>query len=272
MGLRLGRLPGRFASDRGEKMTDEQQKGYSVEIPDEAVQDALDSVDRRAKSKTAGGQQAEIEIPVQVEPDDGERPDDSRPAEVGRGPSRQELIEALRKSRDEAKAARDRMLRALADADNQRKRLVKEKQEIIKYNQESLMRDLLVPLDNLERTIEHIPSAADDPAVEALRQGVTMVLRQFEETLAKHHLTGFSALGQKFDPALHEAIQRVEDPQVEPGTVIGEMHRGYKLHDRLLRPALVSVACREGQGDQEPGEAPQADAQPVDDDRDLPDE
>ncbi len=228
-------------------MGDRDKKGYTVEIPDEAVNDALHSVVKRSESKessadgTAGERRQAIEIPVEVEPAEDEADSPRR-----RGPSRQELTAALQKSRDEAKAARDKMLRALADADNQRKRLVKEKQEIIKYNQEGLLRDLLVPLDNLERTLEHIPQDKGDPAIESLREGLTMVLRQFEETLTKHSLRGFSALGQKFDPALHEAIQRVENPDAEPGTVLAEMHRGYKLHDRLLRPALVTVACRAG--------------------------
>jgi molecular chaperone GrpE len=232
-------------------MSDQEKKGYSVEIPDEAVQDALESVDRHTHQKVSpdedlkpASEKPSFDIPLEVEPDGDEADDPGR-----RGPSRQELTEALQKSREEAKAARDKMLRALADADNQRKRLVKERQEIIKYNQESLMRDLLVPLDNLERSIDHIPKGNSDPAIESLREGVTMVLRQLEETLAKHDLHGFSALGQKFDPAIHEAIQRIEDSEVEPGTVLTEMHRGYKLHDRLLRPALVSVACRVGEGD-----------------------
>ncbi|HUU02802.1 MAG TPA: nucleotide exchange factor GrpE [Myxococcota bacterium] len=260
-------------------MGDHDKKGYTVEIPDEAVKDALHSVVRRAQSKvsSADGSAGEIgqaiEIPVEIEPAEDEADSPRR-----RGPSRQELTAALQKSRDEAKAARDKMLRALADADNQRKRLVKEKQEIIKYNQEGLLRDLLIPLDNLERTLEHIPEGNGNPAIESLREGVTMVLRQFEETLTKHSLQGFSALGQKFDPALHEAIQSVESPDVEPGTVIAEMHRGYKLHDRLLRPALVTVACRVGESDAADGgdqvrKAPETEeAKAEDDNPDLQDE
>ncbi|RLB59119.1 MAG: nucleotide exchange factor GrpE [Deltaproteobacteria bacterium] len=216
----------------------EDNKGVTADIPAEAVEQALQSVARRP----AAGEKGEgTEIPVVVE---GDEPDGRQQ----RGPSREELTAALEKSRAEAKAARERMLRALADVDNQRKRLARERQEIIKYGQEGLLRDLLVPLDNLERTLAHVPGDNDDPAVVALRDGLAMVIKQFEDALARHGLQPFSALGKPFDPQRHEALQQVEDAECEPGTVIGEIHRGYLLHDRLLRPALVNVACAPAAG------------------------
>ncbi len=157
------------------------------------------------------------------------------------GPSREELIEAFNKSREEAKALRDKMLRVMADADNQRKRLAREREEIIKFGQEKLMRDLIVPLDNLERSLSHLPTEGVDPALAALRDGVAMVLRQLLDTLAGYGLRGFSALGQAFDPNLHEAVDKLEDAERPPDTVISEISKGYMLHDRLLRPALVTV-------------------------------
>ena len=238
-------------------MSDEEQKGYTAEIPDEAIAEALQSVEKRKKKpdppaagQDTGQEEEVIEVPVEIAESEGEEGTGAR----RRGPSAEELAEALQKAREEAKAARDRMLRALADADNQRKRLAKEKQEIIKFSQEGLMRDLLVPLDNLERTLEHVPHDSGNPTLDSLRQGVEMVLKMFEEVLQRHDLKGFSAVGQKFDPALHEAVSRVEDPEADEGTVVSELHRGYMLHDRLLRPALVTVACAPGQGDTPPEE------------------
>jgi molecular chaperone GrpE len=237
-------------------MVDQENKGYSVEIPEEAVQEALKSVEKHGKrdKSSDSGQVREggVEIAVEVAPEKEPGLASKEEPEERTGPSRQELIDTLEKAREAANAARDRMLRALADADNQRKRLAKEKQEIIKYNQEQLLRDLLPPLDNLERTVAHIPTDSDDPAIQSLQEGVTMVLRQFEEILARYELRGFSAVGLPFDPALHEALNRVEDSEVEPGTVMSEMHKGYMLHDRLLRAALVTVACTPGEADAEP--------------------
>ena len=82
-----------------------------------------------------------------------------------------------------------------------------------------------------------------------------MVLKQFQDTLEKHGLTSFSALGESFDPSRHEALGKKETDQAAPGTVLEEMHRGYMLHDRLLRAALVIVAC-------EPGECAEAEDSP----------
>lgn len=233
-------------------MSDEENKGYTVEIPDDAVQEALDSVDRNKQAR-ASGDDEETVVAVELDAPDENRTDDpsseggSEPTEEPRGPSRKDLIQTIDKLRAEAKAARERMLRIAADADNVRKRALKERQEAIKFGQEQLMRDLLVPLDNLERTLAHLPADSPDPAMQAWREGIEMVQLQFQEALAKHHLTSFSAMGQPFDPARHEALNRVEREDVEPGTVVEEMQRGYLLHDRLLRPALVGVACAPGE-------------------------
>jgi molecular chaperone GrpE len=134
------------------------------------------------------------------------------------------------------------MLRVAADADNLRKRALKERDEAIKFSQEGLFRDVLPVLDNLERTLAHIPKESTDPALKTLTEGVGMVLRQLTDVLAKHNLRGFSALGEPFDPNRHEAISQMPSADHPPGTVMTMLHRGYTLHERLLRPALVVVA------------------------------
>jgi len=210
-------------------MSENDQKTFSADIPEDAIQEALESVDR----KDAAPVEEEAVVEVEVEPAGGEAGTDLAPE--------------LEKARQEAKEAKERMLRVAADADNTRKRALKERDEAIKFGQEGLLRDLLTALDNLERTLNHIPEGSQDPVVEGLREGLGMVLKQFQDTLARYDLNGFSSVGEMFDPNRHEALSRKETDEVKPGTVLEEMHRGYLLHDRLLRAALVIVACEPGE-------------------------
>jgi molecular chaperone GrpE len=224
-------------------MSENDQKNFSADIPEDAIQEALESVDRKEEAPA----EEETVVEVEVEPAGEE-------ADAGSG-----LAQELKKARAEAKEAKERMLRVAADADNTRKRAIKERDEAIKFGQEGLMRDLLTALDNLERTLDHIPEDNDDQVVSGLRQGLSMVLKQFQDTLARYNLIGFSSVGEMFDPARHEALSKKETDQSPPGTVLEEMHRGYMLHDRLLRAALVIVACEPGECavDDEPDEAPE---------------
>ncbi len=235
-------------------MDEESEKGFVVDIPEDAINDAVQSVEKRlnkkaVKSDSELDENADGEV-IEVEIETDNRPIDA--SETGSaGPSRDELVDALQKAREEAKAARDRMLRALADADNQRKRLRKERDDIILYGQEGLIRDFLPALDNLDRTVAHLPQDSKDPSVKSLIDGLAMVQRQFEEILGKHNLQGFVSVGENFDPNRHEALNQVETSEHVPGTVISEMHRGYLLHNRLLRAALVSVAVAPNDNDEE---------------------
>ncbi|MBW1806745.1 MAG: nucleotide exchange factor GrpE [Deltaproteobacteria bacterium] len=237
-------------------MSEQDQKGYTVEIPDEAIKDALESVNKKSKPSdpeataddSSQAPDPEKEIEVQVEVSEEKSIDEERT-----GPSRQELINALEQAREAARVARERMLRGLADADNQRKRLVKERQEIVKFSQEGLLRDFLIPLDNLERTLEHIPQDTQDTTLKSLVEGLKMVVHQFTETLSKHDLTSFNSVGELFDPSRHEALSQTETSEYDPGTILTELHRGYMLHDRLLRAALVTVACKPGEGSNNEG-------------------
>jgi molecular chaperone GrpE len=225
-------------------MSENDQKSFSADIPEDAIKEALESVDRKVEAP------AEEETVVEVE------------VEPGGEESGADLAEALEKARQEAKEAKERMLRVAADADNTRKRAIKERDEAIKFGQEGLLRDLLTALDNLERTLNHIPEDSQDQVVQGLRQGLIMVLKQFQDTLARYDLTGFSSVGEMFDPARHEALSKKETDESPPGTILEEMHRGYMLHDRLLRAALVIVACEAGEcsADEESEEAPEGTA------------
>jgi len=131
---------------------------------------------------------------------------------------------------------RDRSMRTLADFDNFRKRADRERQELKKYALVEPLRDFLEIMDNLDLALAAAGSADD------LKRGVEMIHRQMADLLRRFGVQEVQALGQPFDPALHEAVSREEDPEVKAPTVTGEMRRGYRIHDRLLRPAMVKVS------------------------------
>lgn len=141
---------------------------------------------------------------------------------------------------------RDRSVRTLADFDNYRKRVARERREERRYAAADLIRDLLAVADNLERALS-AEGGADD-----LKQGVELIYRQLGETLKRHGVERVAALGEPFDPLVHEAVARYEDEGVSEPLVSEEMQSGYLLYDRLLRPAMVRVAMPVD-GEEEPG-------------------
>lgn len=147
--------------------------------------------------------------------------------------------EIARDLTDKAKESHERMLRAAADLENFRKRSIKEKDELQKFGIEKLLKDFLPILDNLERALEHAKSNGD---FESLRQGVAITHKLFGDTLSRHGVRTFASVGKAFDPRLHEALQQVETNDLPPNHVLSEIIKGYCLHDRLARPALVVVS------------------------------
>jgi molecular chaperone GrpE len=150
----------------------------------------------------------------------------------------------------ELSEAKDHLLRERAELENFKRRMQREKNESLRYASEHLLRDMLPVLDNLERAVEaassaeaHSPDAAVQEArVDSLVTGVKMVLHQFRETLARFGVTRIESTGQHFDPSHHEAVAHVETDQQPAGAVVDEHASGYRLHERLLRPAQVTVA------------------------------
>ncbi len=140
---------------------------------------------------------------------------------------------------EEIGVLQDRLLRMAAETENIRKRLEREKAEGISYANESLLRELLPVIDNLERAIEHAENEADEGT---LLEGVRMTLKGFLAAVAKYGCTPFEALGKPFDPNYHEALMQQESADYPEGTVMKELQRGYMLNDRLLRPASVIVS------------------------------
>ena len=137
---------------------------------------------------------------------------------------------------DEAREYRDRYMRTLADFDNYRKRADREKTEFFKYALVAPMKDILPVLDNFDRALEHAEEEDD------FHKGVLLIYKQLYEVLQKHGLRPIEEVGVRFDPNFHEGVIREEDASVPSHTVVAVLQKGYFLHDRLLRPALVKVA------------------------------
>jgi molecular chaperone GrpE len=145
----------------------------------------------------------------------------------------------LDKAKEDLAKAKDALLRTAADFDNYRKRQRREMDEMKKFATEKVLLDLLPALDNLQRALA-ASAQAKDPS--SLLQGVKMVADQFRSALEGHGLKGFESVGQSFDPTKHEAISEREDGEAKAGTVVEEFQRGYMLHERVARPAMVVVA------------------------------
>lgn len=124
-----------------------------------------------------------------------------------------------------------------AEFENYKKRMIKERSDLIKFGWESVARDLLEVIDNLERALAHMPATTD----KTLSEGLKMVFRQFRATLEKQGVQAVATLKHAFNPELHEAVS-TEDSEHPAGTVVQEHTAGYTLHGRLLRPARVVVS------------------------------
>jgi molecular chaperone GrpE len=150
-----------------------------------------------------------------------------------------ELEAALAAAREEARTSHDRWLRERADLENLKKRMAREKSEAVRFGIEALVKDLLPAVDNLERALSHAQSGGNG---KPLRDGVELVLKSILDVLQRHGVTRVEARGERFDPAHHEAVAHVESAQHAAGQVVEEHQPGYRLHERLLRPALVTVS------------------------------
>jgi molecular chaperone GrpE len=201
-----------------------------VTNPSEANEVALDlddqNADLEAVMRDAVAAVEGVESGARTDP-----PGDGGTAEVAR--LRQEIADL-----------RDRSMRTLADFDNFRKRAERERQELKRYALLEPLREFLTVADNLDLALSAQGSADD------LKRGVEMIHRQMNELLRRFGAVEVPAVGQPFDPTVHEAVSREESAEVKSPTVVAELRRGYKMHDRLLRPAMVKVAV--------PAEAPRS--------------
>jgi molecular chaperone GrpE len=152
-----------------------------------------------------------------------------------------DLGEEIRQAEEDAKKHYDKLLRVMAEFDNFKKRMSKEKDELVRYGNEKLLADLLPALDDLDRVFEHIaPDAPEE--VKNIADGIDIARKSLRATLEKYDLKEVAAQGEPFDPAVHEAIATVASDAFAPNTVMVVHRKGYKLGTRLVRPAMVTVA------------------------------
>jgi molecular chaperone GrpE len=147
-------------------------------------------------------------------------------------------------------AEKDRFVRLYAEFENYKKRSAREIQEYRKYANETLIREILPIIDNLERAIHSSDVVSEDPS--CIVQGVDMTLREILRVLEKFHVQPIKSIGEPFDPNFHEAVGKEPSDEYGEGKVVKEYQRGYLLHDRLVRPAMVVVSAGGPAGAPEP--------------------
>jgi molecular chaperone GrpE len=150
-------------------------------------------------------------------------------------------LEALRAKALKADEHWERLLRNTAELDNFKKRAARDRQEAIKYANEGLLQKLIPALDNFEMALAATSNGTEATA-DSIKTGVTMILSQLRQALAEAGLEEVDAAGQAFNPAWHEAVSQQESTEVAEGHVLQQIRKGYKLRERLLRPAAVIVA------------------------------
>jgi molecular chaperone GrpE len=153
--------------------------------------------------------------------------------------TKSELLEKIDELQEESKKNFDIYLRSQAEIENIKKRNKKDKEDWIKYANETLIKEMLPVIDNLEKAISH---SQNENSIAALKEGVALTLKGFMDTLKKSGLEEVKAQGEPFDPSFHQAVSQQEDNNVEPGIILEELQKGYTLNERLIRPAMVVVS------------------------------
>lgn len=254
--------------------------GYKTDLPEDLLDAALDAVDKRStpnESASAEDLGIEIEVsePAPAGSDDADdagdtaqaadpAPDDDReeaggddeggddetePEElsvsdlIAAGKVPPKVVEFLEAEQERARAAQERMLRALAETENVRRRLARQKDEAVKHANDGLLKELLPVLDNFELSLQH----SDTENAERLREGVELILRQWYKVFEKIGAKPIeAAVGTSFDPSVHEAVMQDNDVDLPQGRISKILQTGFLYHERLLRPTMVAVSTGEG--------------------------
>lgn len=197
---------------------------------------------KKKKGEAAGKSgRKKIEIVEDVKAEATEEPKaEESPKEVEPEPTELEILQReLEEKGKLAEEAEDRLLRLGAEFENYKKRMEKEKADHIKYGNERFAKEILPVLDSLERAVEH---AEDGPDAKVIVDGITLILDQLRKCLEGFDVKHIVAMGEKFNPNLHEAVSQVESPDHDEGVVMAEVQKGYMIRDRLLRPSCVVVS------------------------------
>lgn len=169
--------------------------------------------------------------------------------EQNEGEEPEEALSEIDKLAREKDDYYDRLLRTQADFDNYRKRVQKERANLLRYGAESSLREILPVVDNIARAVDS--ARAHEDSNSQLREGIELILTQFLGILEKLGVKPIETIGHPFDPNKHDGLLRVHAPDAEEGAVVDEIRKGYYLHDKVLRPAQVTVGTHEPV--QEPG-------------------
>ena len=193
-------------------------------------------------------------IKVKIESDDSEipkadTPEDEKTESVPEAETPQTPEEKLEQAQAEAADAQDRFLRASAELENYKKRTQKEMAEFKRFANASLVKEVLGIVDNLERAVESSNGTNDK---EQLAQGLDLTLKELHKIFKTYHVTPVEALGQKFDPRYHQAMMQEESEDHPENVVTRDLQKGYMIHDRLLRPAMVVVSKAASDARQDP--------------------
>jgi molecular chaperone GrpE len=171
-------------------------------------------------------------------PSEGDQKELSKPHKKARK-KQEDFRGKFEEKEKEAKENYDRWLRAVAELENYKKRMAKEKLDLSKYANEQLLKEILPIVDNLERAIEH---SHNPKGSKALYDGVKMIAKQLLTVLEKFGIRRIEALNEPFDPNYHEAMMQLETQEHKENIVVRELEKGYLLHDRLIRPSKVAIS------------------------------
>ena len=197
--------------------------------------------------------QEKLELPEEARDDNGvtappaEQPEtdltdqetEESPENIQQNEEVTSLNDQLLEKTEELHALNDKYLRLAAEFDNYKRRVQRDQRDTIRYANEKLFEDLLPTLDNLERALQ---SGREQAKIEGLLEGVDLTYKHFLDTLQKMGIKQITSVGEVFDPAQHQAVGQVESTTVPENVVVDEYQKGYFLHDRILRPAMVTVA------------------------------
>jgi len=225
------------------KAKKEDKENSQIEIADAAEKDSSAQTKPKQEDQ-ALGQAEEVSEPAEPSTEEPEGVEQELPP-----PTPEELNE-LREQAAKAAEYYDRLQRQVAEADNLRKRLAKEKQDAIRYANEALIENLLPTMDSFEMAITATRDSGANN-IESLKTGIEMVYTQLKRTLEEAGVTEIDAVGQAFDPSQHEAMSRKQTDEADEGTVLEQTRKGYRLRDRLLRAASVVVAAPVGEEEED---------------------
>lgn len=172
---------------------------------------------------------------------ENEQPAEAEQATIEEVDELSQLREQLEAAEANAGMARDELLRVQAEMQNLRRRTEQDIEKAHKYGQEKFSVELLAVMDNLERS-SAAAEASEDEAVKAIKEGVELTLKGFMDCFKRFNIEPVDPLGEPFDPQLHQAMSIQDSPDAEPNTVIAVMQKGYTLHGRVIRPAMVMVS------------------------------